>query len=173
LAFFVYLIIDEVGYIGWSVVVIFGVSLAIQSWIDRVFENTNLKRMAISDKRGRKINEIISGVKVIKFTAWERVMNRLTKSFRMEEGSQILKAFTLYNLSHSISTMIPTILALVVFSLYNKINEEQLGVSTIYELINLFNASLTPIRYYIMGATARSDSQAASKRIATLIQLEE
>ena len=46
-------------------------------------------------------------------------------------------------------------------------------MSTIYELINLFNASLTPIRYYIMGATARSDSLAASKRIATLIQLEE
>lgn len=79
LAFYVYLIIDEVGYIGWSVVVVFGVSLAIQSWIDRVFENTNLKRMGISDKRGRKINEIISGVKVIKFTAWEQVMNRLTK----------------------------------------------------------------------------------------------
>lgn len=69
--------------------------------------------------------------------------------------------------------MIPTILALVVFSLQNKINKEQLSVSTIYELINLFNASLTPIRYYIMGATARSDSIAASKRIATLIQLEE
>ena len=69
--------------------------------------------------------------------------------------------------------MIPTILALVIFSLQNKINQEQLSVSTIYELINLFNASLTPIRYYIMGATARSDSIAASKRIATLIQLEE
>ena len=86
MAFFVYLIIDEVGYIGWSVVVVFGVSLAIQSWIDRVFENTNLKRMEISDKRGRKINEIISGVKVIKFTAWEKVMNKLTKAFRMQEG---------------------------------------------------------------------------------------
>jgi hypothetical protein len=59
------------------------VALGMQNWIDGQFKLTNIKRMAISDKRGRKINEIISGIKVIKFTAWEKIMNRLTKTFRV------------------------------------------------------------------------------------------
>jgi hypothetical protein len=107
--------------------------------------------MAVSDKRGRKINEIISGVKIIKFTAWEKIMNALTRGYRTVEGTWILKAFTLYNFSHSISSFIPTLLGIVIFTLYDKLEGEKLTVATIYELVNLFNATLTPIRYYIMA----------------------
>lgn len=128
--------------------------------------------MQISDKRGQKINEIIGGVKIIKFTAWERVMNHLTKAFRIEEGKQILKSFILYNMSHSISTMIPTLLAITVFTLNSKVNGEQLSFSTIYELVNLFNATLTPIRYYIMIVMSRSDAVGANARISSLIELD-
>lgn len=129
--------------------------------------------MAVSDKRGRKINEIISGVKIIKFTAWEKIMNRLTKSFRTEEGKWILKAFTLYNFSHSISSMIPTILGVVIFTLYDKIYDDKLSVAQIYELVTLFNATLSPIRYYIMAIMGQADSKAASERMSTLIQVEQ
>lgn len=130
--------------------------------------------MAVSDKRGRKINEIIDGVKIIKFTAWERIMNKLTKSYRTKEGGWILKAFTLYNFSHSISSMIPTILGIVIFILYDKVNNGQkLMISQVYELVNLFNATLTPIRYYIMAIMGQADSKAASARMSTLIQIEQ
>jgi ATP-binding cassette subfamily C (CFTR/MRP) protein 2 len=107
--------------------------------------------MAVSDRRGRKINEIISGVKIIKFTAWEKIMNGLTRSYRTEEGGWILKAFTLYNFSHAISSMIPTVLGIVIFTLYDKFEDGKLSVAQIYELVTLFNATLTPIRYYIMA----------------------
>lgn len=129
--------------------------------------------MAVSDKRGRKINEIISGIKVIKFTAWEKIMNRLTQSFRIEEGSWILKSFTMYNFSHSISTLIPTILVIVIFPLYSKINDTKLSVAVTFELITLFNATLTPIRYYIMAIMGKADCDMASERMSTIIQVEE
>lgn len=138
-----------------------------------MFERINQKRMEISDKRGRKVNEIISGIKVIKFTAWEKIMSSLTKKLRSLEGVQILKAFTLYNLSHSISTMIPTLLAMAIFTLQQRVYNRSLSISTIYELINLFNSTLTPIRYYIMGVTGLSDSNVATRRMACLMQLEE
>jgi ABC-type multidrug transport system fused ATPase/permease subunit len=173
LAFFQWLIIIEVGYVGWLVMAVFIVALGIQTWIDEKFKQANLKRMAISDQRGRKINEIISGIKVIKFTAWEKIMNNITKVFRTQEGGQIVKAFTLYNFSHSISTMIPTILALLIFTLHDKLNEDKLTIAQIYELITLFNATLTPIRYYIMAVMGQADSYAASARMSTLIQVEQ
>jgi ABC-type multidrug transport system fused ATPase/permease subunit len=129
--------------------------------------------MSVSDKRGRKINEIISGIKVIKFTAWERIMNRLTQSFRDEEGSWILKSFTMYNFSHSISTLIPTILVIVIFPIYSKLNETKLSVAVTFELITLFNATLTPIRYYIMAIMGKADCDMASERMSSIIQVEE
>ena len=69
--------------------------------------------------------------------------------------------------------MIPTILALLIFTLYEKLNDEKLQVASIYELITLFNATLTPIRFYIMAVMGKADSNAASKRMSTLIQVEQ
>lgn len=166
------LIIQEAGLIGWSVVGVLILSIALQTVIDKYFEASNIRRMGFSDKRGQKINEIINGVKIIKFTAWEKVMNQVTRSFRIKEGSEILKSFTLYNLSHAFTTMVPTAMALAVFS-FNNSDSEKFRFSTIYELVNLFNATLTPIRYYILGTMSRLDAMGANKRICTLVELEQ
>ena len=133
-----------------------------------MFKKANMERMEVSDKRGRKINEIITGAKIIKFNAWEKIMNELIKSYRDLEGSKIFKAFTLFNMSHAISSLIPILLGLTIFTLY----DGELEVSQIYELVTLFNATLVPIRYYIMAVMGLADSRAASKRINQLMQIE-
>ena len=128
--------------------------------------------MDVADKRGRKLNEIISGIKVIKFTAWEKIMNGITKQYRDQEGKQILRAFTLYNFSHSIGTLIPTILSVLIFLLHDKYNEEKLSTTQIFELITLFNATLMPIRFYIMAIMSKADANAASLRMSIFGQVE-
>ena len=168
LLFYLFLIVRSVGNLGFSVIGIFAISLLIQTRIDKVFQKANFERMTISDKRGRKINEIITGAKIIKFNAWEKIMNNLIRSYRAQEGNLIFKAFGLYNLSHAISSMIPTLLGLVIFMLYDK----PLSVSQIYELVTLFNATLVPIRYYIMAIMGLADVKAAEERINNLMSIE-
>ena len=125
--------------------------------------------MAISDIRGKRINEIISGIKIIKFNAWERIFNRLISKYRTSEAYQIWKTFTLYNLAHASSSFIPTVLGIVTFTLYELKEGRQLDVATIYKLVTLFNSTLLPIKLYIMGIASRVESKAASSRINKLI----
>jgi len=63
--------------------------------VDLKFESTNEKRMGIADKRGNRIGEIISGIKVIKFNAWEKVMDKIIQNFRTSETNLIKTSFVL------------------------------------------------------------------------------
>jgi ABC-type bacteriocin/lantibiotic exporter with double-glycine peptidase domain len=46
------------------------------------WKNTNMK---IADARGKKITEMIQGIKMIKFNAWENILMDQTKSMREKE----------------------------------------------------------------------------------------
>lgn len=155
-----------------TTVVIFAICLLIQTFLDSRFGKVNLSRMSVADERGRKINEVIAGIKIVKFNAWEKVMNKLIKGFREKESSLIFSSFALYNISQAVTAFIPTILGFVVFLLYEVFNDEPLEVSQIYELVTLFNATVVPIRYYINALMSKTDAIAASQRINKVIQIE-
>lgn len=172
LAIYFYMIYDEVGVLGLSAIVVVTVCFIIQNVIDHYFKKANLDRMKISDQRGKRINEIITGIKIVKFSAWESILNKIVTAYRSKEGSEIWKTFTLFNLSHAVSSLIPTALGLTIFTLYEKREGKQLDVATIYKLITLFNSTLIPIRFYIMGILGRADSIAASERLDKLVKIQ-
>ena len=90
----------------------------------------NYTRMGISDQRGKKINEIISGIKIIKFNAWEKMMNSMTQNFRRKEGTYISRIFLLRGLADGIVTFIPVLIGLITFPIYDLIYpDDPLNVS--------------------------------------------
>ena len=150
----------------------FLILMALLRLIDQGFQHYNNKRMSTSDKRGKLISEILSGAKVIKFNAWEKIMNKLVKQLRDLEGALIFKSFTLYNLSQALSTMFPTFLGLLVFLLYERINGQKMEIAKIYELVTVFNATIMPIRYFVMALLGRTDAMASTRRINELIKVD-
>jgi hypothetical protein len=50
--------------------------------------------MGIADRRGNRIGEIITGIKVIKLNAWEKVMDKMIQAFRGDETNLIQKSFS-------------------------------------------------------------------------------
>jgi len=89
--------------------------------------------------------------------AWERVLNNIVKSLRVQEGGLIFRSFSLYNLSNSIVTIIPTLLIITVFTLNKKVNQEELSVSVIYELVTLFNSIVEPMKMLVLVVMAKAD----------------
>lgn len=76
LAVYLYMIFDEVGIlvlaaVGAIILCVFG-----QSFVNKFFRKANFQRMGISDKRVKKINEMIQGIKIIKFNAWESIFQK-------------------------------------------------------------------------------------------------
>ena len=146
--------------------------LSVQSYLDSRFSIFNKKRMVHADSRSKKINEIISGIKIIKFNAWEKFMNQVIRVTRAKECALILKAFLYSNISQGLTSLIPTICGLVVFSVYDATNTKKLNVSQIYELVTFFNALAMPVRYYIMGFMGRLDAIVCADRISKIIKMD-
>ena len=71
------LIIIEVKWVVVLMVAVLFLGLALQVKVNMGFKTTNFMRMGIADKRGKKINEIMTGVKIIKFNAWEKIMDKM------------------------------------------------------------------------------------------------
>lgn len=162
----------ELGLLALVAVFVFAFLLFLQSFIDKGFKNANIGRLIASETRIKKINEVITGMKIVKFNGWEKIMNDQIKKVREEEGRLLFKSFAYFNISQAIGAIIPTALSLGVFITYELYYGKKLEVAQIYELIALFNATLAPIRYFIMGYLGRSEAIASAKRIGELTEVE-
>lgn len=162
----------QIGWMGVAVMLIFVTGLGLQTWIDQKFKETAKERMRYSDSRGKRTDEILTGIKTIKFNAWERIMNRIVKGYRVMEGKLIYRSFLLFNISQGLSSIIPTLLGLFVFGSYPYFYGSKLTVTQIYELITLFNSTRSPMKYYIMAVMNRADALASSQRIELITRIE-
>ena len=72
---FIILCIIEVSWVVVMMLAVLFVGLGLQGWINSLFKKTNSERMTTADKRGKKISEIINGIKIIKFCGWEKIID--------------------------------------------------------------------------------------------------
>lgn len=170
--FFFILIYIEVGNIVFVVIGVLAVLISAQRIMDIIFARANRERMKVADTRSNKVNEMIAGSKIIKFNAWERIMVNFINKFREKEGNLIFRAFNAYNQSQSMTALIPAVLGIAVFLLYETVTGDKLKISQIYELVTLFNAIVNPVRYYILGLLVRADCIVACDRINEIIQID-
>lgn len=166
------IIYNEVGWLGFAVIIILILAILLQKEVQKKFVKVNLKRMGLSDKRGKKISEIIKGIKIVKFSAWEKLMNKIVTEYRKKEGKLIFLTFLYSGISRSISFFVPTLITVVIFSLYEVVYDEKLTIAQIYTMMTIFSTLLMPINFYIMGLLQYVDAKAAASRIKHLVQVE-
>lgn len=70
--------------------------------------------MSIKDERIKCVNEVLSGMKVIKLYAYERPMEKMINDLRNKELALIKKAAFLNNISDMLNTASPFFVSLVV-----------------------------------------------------------
>lgn len=91
-----YLLYD---YLGWSMLVsmaILPLLIPLNIFVGRKLTNLNKKRDEIKDKRVKLMNEIVTGIKVLKLYAWEDSFIDKVNSIRAEERNT-LKDMCKYN----------------------------------------------------------------------------
>lgn len=165
------LCIIEVSWVVVMMLAVLFVGLGLQGWINFLFKKTNAQRMDTADKRGKKINEIINGIKIIKFCGWEKIIDGLIQDFRAKETNLIKTIFFLQGILVVVSTVMPMLFGITVFTVYDASFETKLSVAQIYSLITLFNNFISPIHYFLMALLNKADSTTAAQRINSLFDL--
>ena len=101
--------------------------------------------MIVADKRIKKVNECVVGVKMIKFNAWENIMYRIIDKLRREKDQPIIiSVFARRGLIEAVAKATPGILALACFPLYDGVIQT-LDTPKIYSLVTMFNMMNYPI----------------------------
>jgi len=159
--------------IGWLFVVVpfmLVIIVFIQNAIVNKLKVIDFERMKIADQRGKKIKDIIHGIKMIKFNTWERVLTHQIKVLREQERQLISSYFLWEGTARSIGYFLPLSSGIVCFWVYiNFIGD--LSIADTYAMLILFNNLLHPIIVALDALANLASSQISDKRVSRLLKI--
>lgn len=144
------MIILELGVLGLVAPAIVILSLLIQKYLDILTFKLNVERRSFSDKRASKVDEVICGAKSIKFNTLESWMNKMISRIRLSENWRNLKIFLLRGTVNNMMSIVPTLTAVLIFSIYNNTSNKKLSVAKTYSILIIFNMLSYPIMSLIL-----------------------
>jgi ATP-binding cassette subfamily C (CFTR/MRP) protein 1 len=162
------MIIGVTKWVGLLVPAVIIICVPLQTKINGMFMNQNKVRMGLADQRAKLVNQIITGVKNIKFNAWENVMFEKADEIRQKEKSLVVAGFVLKGLGDAFAKMIPTFCTIVVIWVYNSVYDVPLTVGETFYIITLFNLFLTPINVLLFALINVATASVSARRIKEL-----
>ncbi|KAG8908992.1 hypothetical protein FRB99_000095 [Tulasnella sp. 403] len=144
------------------------------SWVVGANPSLKISRglSAARDKRMGVLNELIGGVKFIKFFAWEAQWVKRAQDARQYELGWLIKDRINSTLFSFLWSLAPTFVSIVSFFAYIYAGNE-LSISTAFTAIALFNMLKMPLNVIPMFIVMFLQAGVALDRIATFLQEEE
>jgi ATP-binding cassette subfamily C (CFTR/MRP) protein 1 len=162
------MIIGVTKWVGLLVPAVIIICVPLQVKINKLFLNQNRVRMGLADQRAKLVNQIITGVKNIKFNAWESVMFDKSDQIRIKEKALVVKGFLLKGFGDAFAKMIPTFCTIVVIWVYNSVYDVPLTVGETFYIITLFNLFMMPINILLWALVSTVNATVSAQRIKEL-----
>ena len=131
-----------------------------------------MARIKAVSERSKKTQEIINGIKMIKFNAWENIMIDQTSRMRIEERSILFRFFALNNITEYVGNLIPLLCCLVCIVTYNRFIEP-MSLAKTYALIAILASVVHPIKLLFRFFNFRTSTLVSSDRIDAILKLKE
>jgi len=127
-----------------------------------------------SDNRVKLVNEVLAGIRIIKFYAWETPFRKQIEAIRSLELQHLTRLAYVSAVGFSmIMLSAPIILPIIVFATYISISEEPLTAAKAFTTVALFNIMRFPFAFMPMGFLQYIQAKISLGRIAFLMNLEE
>ncbi|CAO3570447.1 unnamed protein product [Mortierella alpina] len=161
--------------LGWSAMAGLGTVIAfspVQAWIGAFFSKAKDQKLEAMDNRIRLMNEVLSGIKIVKLYGWESSFRNKVAVYRNREMDILRKigiAFSFMTITFSSMSLL---MGLVSFSIYavvgGEINSQSIFVSiTLFGLLNRPLGMLSHITTETVGLVV------ASRRVQKYLLAEE
>ena len=132
------------------------------------------QQMKLKDKRGKIINEIVQGIKIIKLYGWEPSFQDQVEEIRKQEIA-LLKKFSHWSVgTYFIMTCTPILVSLITFATYVLSDENNvLDAQKAFVAIALFNILQFPLTMFPMLIAFLVQARVAIQRIDKYMNLDE
>ncbi|XP_071488858.1 ATP-binding cassette sub-family C member 4-like [Diadema antillarum] len=145
----------------------------LQGWMGKIFSKLRGKTALLTDERVRIMNEIISGMRIIKIHAWENPFSELVKKSRRKEIIKILSSTCLRAFNLAFFSMAAVIISFATFTVY-AFTGHVLQPSIVFLAIPLFNAvRLTVVLFIPYCIMYCSEGLISIKRIQGFLVMDE
>ncbi|XP_053167888.1 ATP-binding cassette sub-family C member 4 isoform X2 [Hemicordylus capensis] len=155
---------------GMAVLIIL---LPLQTCIGRLFSSLRSKTAAFTDARIRTMNEVITGMRIIKMYAWEKSFADLVNGIRRMEISKVLKSSYLrgFNLaSFFIASKITVFMTFMTYVLLGNL----ISATRVFVAVSLYSAvRLTVTLFFPAAIEKASEAMVSIRRIKHFLILDE
>ena len=135
-------VITQMGNITWVAIGIYILMIVIQTFATFSSRKVLLKTKKVTDARVKLMNEVLTGIRVIKYYCWEKPFKGKIGEIRDVELKLTKKLSWIMSLGFDcIMQLVPQIVPLVCFSLYPTVMKKPLTSSVAYTSFSLYDAS--------------------------------
>ncbi|XP_058124357.1 multidrug resistance-associated protein 1 isoform X3 [Anopheles coustani] len=142
--------------------------------IANMMKTLQIKQMKNKDERVKLMNEVLSGIKVLKLYAWEPSFEQQILKIRDKEVKVLKQAAYLNAGTSFIWSCAPFLVSLVTFATYVLVDEKNvLNASTAFVSLSLFNILRFPLSMLPMLISNMVQTSVSVKRINKFLNQEE
>ncbi|CAL8289846.1 unnamed protein product [Lota lota] len=147
--------------------------MPMQTLFGRLFSTFRSKTAVLTDSRIRTMNEVVSGMRIIKMYAWEKPFASLVSRFRGEEIAYLMKSSMLRALNMASFFSASKVLILITFAVYVLLGNT-ITASRVFVTVSLYGAVRITVTLFFPSAIERLfESYVSAQRIQTFLMLEE
>ena len=169
----IYLIYQQVKTATWVGLGFMMAMMPINGAFFKYLTHFRRTKVGISDRRVKLMNEVLTGVRIIKYYAWELAFEGKITAIRDEEMVYLKKIAYLVAGGFTLVMMaVPLVQPIVVFLTYVQLGNE-LTATTAFTTIALFNVMQLPFAFLPMGLQQFSQSLVSCKRMCDFFACDE
>ncbi|XP_056882196.1 ATP-binding cassette sub-family C member 4-like [Takifugu flavidus] len=147
--------------------------MPMQTMFGRLFSKFRSKTATLTDSRIRTMNEVVSGIRIIKMYAWEKPFAALVSNIRSKEISKVMKSSYLRGLNMASFFCASKIIVFVTFTLYVLLGNT-ISASRVFVTVSLYSAvRLTVTLFFPNAIETLYESRVSIQRIQEFLMLEE
>ncbi|XP_077153270.1 ATP-binding cassette sub-family C member 4 isoform X1 [Ranitomeya variabilis] len=155
---------------GMAVLVIL---MPLQTVLGKFFTSLRGKTAAFTDTRIRTMNEVISGMRIIKMYAWEQSFTELVNDIRKKEISKVLISSYLRGINLASFFVASKVIVFVTFTTYVLLGNV-LSASRVFVAVSLYSAVRLTVTLFFPSAIERvSEAKVSIRRIKNFLLLDE
>ncbi|KAM6178581.1 ATP-binding cassette sub-family C member 4 isoform 2-T2 [Rhynchocyon petersi] len=155
---------------GMAVLIIL---LPLQSCIGKLFSSLRSKTATFTDLRIRTMNEVITGIRIIKMYAWEKSFADLITNLRRKEISKILRSSYLRGMNLASFFVASKIIVFVTFTTYVLLGNV-ITASRVFVAVTLYGAVRLTVTLFFPSAIEKvSEAIVSIRRIKNFLLLDE
>ena len=165
------ILLVEIGYSALPGIGFLLIAMPAQTMIMKKLFAVRKAAMVWTDKRAKLLQEILGGMRIVKFMAWEiPFLNRLG-AIRKQELKYIRRLLWFRSGMMAFALSLPVLAAILAFITY-KSTQHDLNPATVFTVLTLFQLMRMPLMIWPMSLAASADAWNGLKRLSVVFTSE-